>query len=344
MHTGDATSTAGSVALTIANNAVTNAKLADMATGTIKGRSTAGTGDPEDLTGTQATALLDAFTSSDKGLVPARAAARPTSCGRTGTWAAPPGGGGTPEDHPARCSTTTPGPAGAADVEIEGGQLRLPMISTPAGPVAGGVKVPRPGAFNGQASSGFPGPDGKVRLFQNDLGEFSVQRFQPAAGLNSLVGENSLNMVATGTATSAGSVITNLHTMKSRLDVLVTTVSTTAIAALRPNGFRCPPGSGGGRERAGRLWRFVWGPATGVSNTSNRAFCGLDEMRTSRRMLRTQPRLLALSAWAGTRLMPTSRCTTTRRGRRRRSIRSGFPVPTTDRSEVHELQLSARTA
>ena len=41
---------------------------------------------------------------------------------------------------------------------------------------------------------------------------------------------------------------------------------------------------------------------TGVSVTSNRAFGGLDGCERPGRMLRTQPRLLALSAWAGTRL------------------------------------------
>jgi hypothetical protein len=54
-HTGDVT---GSTALTIANDVVTNAKLANMATATIKGRTTAGTGDPEDLTGAQARGVL----------------------------------------------------------------------------------------------------------------------------------------------------------------------------------------------------------------------------------------------------------------------------------------------
>ncbi|MBA3591385.1 hypothetical protein [Methylibium sp.] len=49
-HTGDVTSAAGALALTIAADAVTNAKLANMATATVKGRNTAGTGDPEDLT------------------------------------------------------------------------------------------------------------------------------------------------------------------------------------------------------------------------------------------------------------------------------------------------------
>lgn len=60
--TGDVT-TVGAAA-TIPNNTVTNAKAADMATATIKGRTTAGTGDPEDLTPTQAKGVL-AITPAD---------------------------------------------------------------------------------------------------------------------------------------------------------------------------------------------------------------------------------------------------------------------------------------
>lgn len=54
----------------IAQDAVTNAKLANMATATFKGRTTSGTGDPEDLTTTQATAMLNLATTSVKGLAP----------------------------------------------------------------------------------------------------------------------------------------------------------------------------------------------------------------------------------------------------------------------------------
>lgn len=53
-HTGDVTTSANSFATTIAANAVTNAKMAQMATQRLKGRNTAGTGDPEDITATQA--------------------------------------------------------------------------------------------------------------------------------------------------------------------------------------------------------------------------------------------------------------------------------------------------
>jgi hypothetical protein len=65
--------------ISIDTAAVTNAMLADMSTARFKGRTTAGTGAPEDLTGSQATALLSAFTGDSgaggvKGLVPAPAA------------------------------------------------------------------------------------------------------------------------------------------------------------------------------------------------------------------------------------------------------------------------------
>lgn len=61
----------------VPNDSVTNAILANMAQATIKGRAAgAGTGDPTDLTGTQATAILDNFVGDSgsggtKGLVPA---------------------------------------------------------------------------------------------------------------------------------------------------------------------------------------------------------------------------------------------------------------------------------
>lgn len=149
-HTGDVTSTQNGLALTIAADAVTNAKLADMtalsvkgnatnaganptdiassaddtvfrrtattlnwggltvgmaandlwtyakiqnvsATSRILGRITAGAGDIEELTGTQATTLLDNFTSTLKGLAPLSGGGTTNFLRADGTWAAPPG-------------------------------------------------------------------------------------------------------------------------------------------------------------------------------------------------------------------------------------------------------------
>lgn len=91
--TGDVTTNSGSLVTTITNDAVTNAKMANMATATFKGRATAGTGDPEDLTATQATALLNNATTSLKGLVPAPGSATGLFLRDDLTWAAPAGSG-----------------------------------------------------------------------------------------------------------------------------------------------------------------------------------------------------------------------------------------------------------
>lgn len=99
---GDATLASTGV-ITIASDAVTNAKLANMAQSTIKGRAAgAGTGDPTDLSSTQATAILDNFVGDSgsggtKGLVPAPAAGD-AAAGKyldsDGTWSVPSGSGG----------------------------------------------------------------------------------------------------------------------------------------------------------------------------------------------------------------------------------------------------------
>jgi hypothetical protein len=57
-HTGDVTST-GDGATVIANNVVTNAKLAQITTATIKGRATAGSGNVEDLSASQVRTIIN---------------------------------------------------------------------------------------------------------------------------------------------------------------------------------------------------------------------------------------------------------------------------------------------
>ena len=76
----------------LADNTVTNAKLTQIATARFKGRVTAGTGNVEDMTGTEATTLLDAFTSTLKGLAPASGGGTTNFLRADGTWNAPPGG------------------------------------------------------------------------------------------------------------------------------------------------------------------------------------------------------------------------------------------------------------
>lgn len=89
--TGDVTAAGpGSVAATIAANAVTNSKLAQMAAHTYKGNNTGALSNPIDVTSTQLTADLNLFSSSLQGLVPASGGGTVNFLRADGTFAAPP--------------------------------------------------------------------------------------------------------------------------------------------------------------------------------------------------------------------------------------------------------------
>ncbi len=279
-HTGDVT---GATALTIAADAVSNAKLANMANATLKGRTSAGSGDPEDLTGTQATALLDPFTSAAKGLAPASGGGTANFLRADGAWAAPAGGGGGAGD--------VVGPASATDNALarfdattgkllqnsvnpvsDAGEIGLPGVAAPTAPPASQVNLFGTNIAGGTVP-GFMGEDGVIHTIQSDLGEFNVSRFFPSAG-NNASSDASITVTATGTSTGAGISATNLHTVMSRVDYLVTTAATTAVAGLRSNANPIRIGRTAAAP-GGFLVRMVWGPATGVATATHRAFCGL---------------------------------------------------------------------
>ncbi len=93
---GDITSSASGATWTIDIDAVTYSKMQNVTTNDrILGRATAGAGNPEELTGTQATAMLDLFSTAatTKGLVPGSNGAAATSfLNATGAWSVPAGG------------------------------------------------------------------------------------------------------------------------------------------------------------------------------------------------------------------------------------------------------------
>jgi hypothetical protein len=118
--TGDVTGSGStSVALTIAANAVTNADLAQVATGTFKGRSSSGTGNVQDLTSVQATALLENFTTGSKGVVPPSGGGTTNFLRADGTWAAPSAVGGV-TSFSAGTTGLTPGTATTGAVTLSG--------------------------------------------------------------------------------------------------------------------------------------------------------------------------------------------------------------------------------
>lgn len=101
--TGDVTSAGGALALTIAAavvtgakiaaNTVTNANIVNAAANSIKGNNTGGAATQIDLTVTQATAMLNVFTTALQGLVPASGGGTLNFLRADGTFAVPPGAG-----------------------------------------------------------------------------------------------------------------------------------------------------------------------------------------------------------------------------------------------------------
>ncbi len=82
----------GSGEIQIANSGVTNARLANMATQSIKGNNTGAPAVALDLTVTQVTAMLNVFTDLLKGLVPASGGGTTNFLRADGTFATPPSG------------------------------------------------------------------------------------------------------------------------------------------------------------------------------------------------------------------------------------------------------------
>lgn len=92
---GDITVSAAGLTWIVDNDAITFAKLQNIsASNRFIGRFSGGSGNAEEMTGTVATAMLDVFTSSLKGLAPSSGGGTTNYLRADGTWAAPPGTGG----------------------------------------------------------------------------------------------------------------------------------------------------------------------------------------------------------------------------------------------------------
>lgn len=230
--TGDVTTTVGTVSTTIANNAVTNAKAAQIATNTIKGRLTAGTGNVEDLTFTQVSQNLDTFTSSTKGTVPGSGGGTTNFLRADGSWAAPAGGGMTLSEviitSTQANSTTTPTVLTGCTFTLTPGQglsLDAILIFTAAATTTGGalgIRVDQAATANGNAQGA---AHGYVNI-QNAAGATGLADgdvFNVTAGTNAL-------FEVLGTATTAGN---NAAHIKALVKNTSTNVNTTVTVEFR---------------------------------------------------------------------------------------------------------------
>lgn len=271
---GDITVSGSGASWTIDADAVTNAKLANMPAATIKGNAAGVAGDPADLTGAQVTVLLDTFTNGAKGLAPASGGGTTNFLRADGTWTAP-AGGGAPGGNSGEIQYNNAGAfAGAADVEIEGGQLRLQAGATPAVPASGGLKL------IGMTRASQPWPafltptSGEAHPLQPLIANGNYALFMPAVGTT--VTNVGMSPATAGTATGLNVAAGSRLTRMKRVAYRITTAATTAVASWRNNAAQLS--IGGGNAWEGGFWGVMHGgPDTGVTNASHRFFMGLGD-------------------------------------------------------------------
>lgn len=173
---------------------VTNSRLANVSAATIKGRTSAGTGSPEDLTGAQATALLDAFTSTAKGLVPASGGGTTTYLRADGTFATPPSGSGLVEEE----FTVSAGASGYTGSGTSGS----PYTRTSGVPAGAKMVVIQAHAAGGGGGGGYRRASGAAGAGGGGGGAGAVfVRFVDVAGLD---GQTVTVQVGAGGAGGAG--------------------------------------------------------------------------------------------------------------------------------------------
>lgn len=257
-HTGDVTSSAGSVALTIPANTVTYAKMQDVsATNRFLGRITAGAGDPEELTGTQATTLLDNFTSALKGLVPASGGGTVNFMRADGSWAVPPGvpGGSTTQVQYNNSGAF----AGSSNVFIDANSnLNVAYAATITTPSADQITfVPqRLVATGGRVLPRWRTEDGVNITVQPHWGRNSIVYAQALGGTSAALTWSGLTALSvTGTPTLRSITTTSRLTRAKRLGYVSAATAGSAAGWTNTSNTMCQWTVGGA---AGSGFMFVW--------------------------------------------------------------------------------------
>jgi hypothetical protein len=224
---------------------------------------------------------------------------------------------------------------GAADVTIHDGDLVLADNVTITTPTAGSKITSR--SIGGRSLPTCKNSSTSVAAaLQVTLAQNRVMIWQGVSGSNSPALVGTIGLTAAGTATSTTIATTNRHTRTQRVEYLVTTAATTAVAGWRYANTGWTVG-GAAADEGGFFFVCRWGPATGVATTTNRAFVGMANSTAA--PTDVEPSTIANivgmgwdAADANIQIMHRGAGAVTKI-----PLSASFPVPTADRTKVYEL-------
>lgn len=224
----------------------------------------------------------------------------------------------------------------ATNVIIEDEELTFLPVTSPATPLAG-LKVFCKSLANRLLLS-IKGPSGLDMALQHNLYRNGIYLAKATGNSTTTTFVGGVSFSATGTATAASVSVTNMHTQMKRVDYLVTTAATNAVAGFRANSaqyFRGKTSSEGGFFFVGR-----WGPAIGVATATKRASFGLHNNQSAPTDVQPSTILNQIAmGWdsgdTNIQIMHNDGSGTATKI----DLGASFPIPTSDRTKVYELSL-----
>lgn len=266
---GDITVSGSGATWTIDDGAVGNSKLADMANNRIKGNVSGSTGPPSNLTASDVKTMLAIANTDVSGLG--------TLSTQNGTFANAVIGPGSATDNAAVRYDSTTGKL-VQDSEVilnDDKSVTLSSVaSDPSAPAADKVTL-FSRTQTGRALLAARNATDAVFNVQRSFGQgrwaSHVCGFsQTGPHFNGIIGPT-----AVGTGTAATWASTNRFTQEQRVEYLVTTPSTSAVAGYRTGSGTNIYHRGANAGQGGFYYSTRWGPATGVTISTHRAFVGL---------------------------------------------------------------------
>lgn len=228
---------------------------------------------------------------------------------------------------------------GAAEVEIENDQLRLESAGSFTAPAAGGVKMlGLPAA--GRTVPGFLSQDGLQTLLQPYFFNRYPMIWKPQPGTGGLSTFGGAAPTAVGTATGAAPSDISLFTRHLKLEYLLTPASATAIAGFRGVNLFVTVGETASGRGGGFLFDGTWGPSTGVTISTHRAFFGLAVITSAPSDVEpsTAVNCVAMgwdAADANVQMMHNDAAGTCTKV----DLGASFPVPSADRTQLYRLEM-----